>query len=234
MPDDSPLRPFAETDLQSLASRAHERIREAIVAGTLAPGQRISERGLAQALDISAQPVREALRRLEAEGMVESRPRSGTYVADLSPARLIEIGLIRAVLEGLAAALAARRATAADREALRRRLAAIGAATAGGDQAGLAAANAALHETVHAVAGSADIQRLRAGLRAYEHVTRARILAAEDEPARALDDHAAIVNAILAGDAAAAEAAMRAHTVRSLIVALPEAADPFRHWTPPA
>jgi DNA-binding GntR family transcriptional regulator len=231
VPNDSPLRPFAEADLHSLAARAHERIREAIVSGTLAPGQRISERGLAQALDISAQPVREALRQLENEGMVESRPRSGTYVADLSPARLIEIGMIRAVLEGLAAALAARRATEADRAALRRRLAAIEAATAGGDQQGLAAANAALHETVHAVAGSADIQRLRAGLRAYEHVTRARILAAEDEPARARAEHAAIVAAILAGDAAGAEAAMRAHTVRSLVVALPEAADPIRHWT---
>ncbi len=234
MPNDSPLRPFAETDLRSLAGRAYERIREAIVSGTLAPGQRISERGLAAALDISAQPVREALRQLESEGMVESRPRSGTYVADLSPARLIEIGMIRAVLEGLAAALAARRATPADQEALRRRLAAIEQATAGGDQDGLATANAALHEAVHAVAGSGDIQRLRAGLRAYDHVTRARILASEDEPARALAEHAAIVNAILAGDAAGAEAAMRAHTIRSLVVALPEAADPIRHWTPPA
>jgi DNA-binding GntR family transcriptional regulator len=142
--------------------------------------------------------------------------------------------MIRAVLEGLAAALAARRATPADHAALRRRLAAVEAATEGGDQEGLAAANGALHETVQAVAGSADIQRLREGLRAYDHLTRARILAAEDEPARALAEHAAIVNAILAGDAAAAEAAMRAHTVRSLVVALPEAADPIRHWTPPA
>jgi DNA-binding GntR family transcriptional regulator len=228
------LRPFADAELRSLAARAYERIREAIVAGTLAPGARLSERGLAAALDISAQPVREALRLLEAEGMVESRPRSGTYVADLGPARLVEIGLIRATLEGLAAALAARRATPADHLALRQRLAAILAATEGAEPAALQAANAALHEAIHAAAGSADTNRLLAGLRSYDHLTRARILAAEAEPRRALAEHRSIVAAILAGDAAAAEAAMRAHTLRSLAVAFPDAAETLQHWSPPA
>jgi DNA-binding GntR family transcriptional regulator len=234
VPDDAPLRPFVETELRSLAGRAYERIRDAIVAGALAPGQRLSERGLAAMLDVSAQPVREALRQLEAEGMVETRPRSGTYVADLSPARLVEIGMIRAALEGLAAALAATRATQADRATLRRRLAAIEAATAKGDKAALAAANAALHEALHDAAASQDIQRLRAGLRAYDHLTRARILAAADEPARALAEHRAIVEAVCAGDAAAAEAAIRAHTLRSLAIAFPDLASPLDHRTTPA
>lgn len=230
VPDDAALRPFEPEDTLSLAARAYRRIRDAIVAGSLAPGQRISERGLAAALDISAQPVREALRQLETEGMVESRPRSGTYVADLSPARLVEIGLIRATLEGLAAALAATRATAADRAALRDRLAAI---EAGGNGPALAAANAALHEALHRAASSPDIQRLRRGLRAYDHLTRARILAAADEPARARAEHAAIVAAILAGDAAGAEAAMRAHTLRSLRIAFPDTALPLNRSAPP-
>ncbi|WP_240791072.1 GntR family transcriptional regulator [Roseomonas sp. AR75] len=231
MPDDLKLRPFAGDELRSLAGRAYERIRDAIVAGTLAPGQRISERGLAATLDISAQPVRAALRQLETEGMVESRPRSGTYVADLSPARLVEIGLIRAALEGLAAALAATRATEADRAALRRCLADIEATTRQGDRAALAAANAALHEALHQAAASPDIQRLRAGLRAYDHLTRARILGTAEEPARALAEHAAIVAAVLARDPAAAEAAIRAHTLRSLAIAFPDSAATPSHWT---
>jgi len=233
VPDDTPLRPFAEADLRSLAGRAYERIRDAIVSGLLAPGERISERGLAATLDISAQPVRDALRQLEAEGMVESRPRSGTYVADLSPARLVEIGMIRATLEGLAAGLAATRATPDDRAALRDCLSAIEAATRRGDADALAGANGALHEALHRAAASPDIQRLRAGLRAYDHLTRLRILAAQDEPARALAEHRAIVEAILAGDGAASEAAMRAHTLRSLAIAFPDIALPLpRRETP--
>ena len=229
MPDDAPLRPFAQADLRSLAGRAYERIRDAIVAGQLKPGERISERGLAAMLDISAQPVREALRQLEAEGMVESRPRSGTYVADLSPGRLVEIGMIRATLEGLAAALAAGRAAPEAQARLRSCLAAIEAATRRGDADALAAANGALHEALHEAAASPDIQRLRAGLRAYDHLTRLRILAAEDEPARAHAEHPAIAEAILAGDVAAAEAAMRAHTLRSLAIAFPDTALPLPH-----
>jgi DNA-binding GntR family transcriptional regulator len=226
VPDDAPLRPVAAAELRSLSGRAHGRIRDAIVAGALAPGQRLSERGLAAMLDISAQPVREALRQLEAEGMVETRPRSGTYVADLSPARLVEIGLIRAALEGVAAALAATRAGPAARATLRLRLAAIEAATASDDRAALAAANAALHAALHDAAASPDIRRLLAGLRAYDHLTRARILAAAEEPARALAEHRAIVAAVCAGDAAAAEAAVRAHALRSLAMAFPDLAAP--------
>ncbi len=219
------LRPFAEADLRSLAARAYERIREAIVAGTLAPGARISERGLATALDISAQPVREALRRLEAEGMVESRPRSGTYVADLGQARLWEVGLIRAALEGVAAGLAARRATAGDHAALRARLLAIDLATRGGDADAVLAANEALHDAIHAAAGSADVARVHEGLRAYDHLSRHRVLATEEERALARLEHAAIVAAIIAGDAGAAESAMRAHAQRSLSVAFPDATE---------
>jgi DNA-binding GntR family transcriptional regulator len=230
MPPASPLQPFAEAELRSLADRAYERIREAIVAGTLAPGNRISERGLAAALDVSAMPVREALRRLEAEGMVETRPRSGTYVADLGPKRLAEIGLIRAALEGLAAGLAAARATEADHAALRQRLVAVEAATRTDDPAAILAANEALHAAIHAAAGSPDIARLFEGLRAYDHLTRPRVLATRAERRRALAEHTAVVAAIEAGDAAAAEAAMRAHATRSLGIGVPEAGPIINEW----
>ncbi|WP_203074116.1 GntR family transcriptional regulator [Falsiroseomonas ponticola] len=217
----SVLRPFTETDLQSLAARAYARIREAIVAGSLAPGQRISERGLAAALDISAQPVREALRRLEVEGMVETRPRSGTYVADLGRDRLFEIGLIRATLEAVSARLAAERATAADHAAMRARLEAIAGAMRSEDAAAVTLANEALHDAIHAAAASRDVTRLLEGLRAYDHLTRERILSTAEERATALAEHQAIVEAIIAGEPQAAEAAMKAHALRSLSVALP-------------
>lgn len=219
----SALRPFDDAETASLADRAYGRILEAIVGGNLPPGNRISERGLAAALDISAQPVRDALRRLEAEGLVESRPRSGTYVADLGPARLTEIGLIRVALEGVAASLAALRARTADHSALDLRLAAVRAATRADDLHAVMAANDALHDTIHAAAGSRDVARLLAGLRAYDHMTRARVLATRAERRRAQVEHTAIVAAIAAGDAPAAEAAMRGHATRSLALAIPGA-----------
>jgi DNA-binding GntR family transcriptional regulator len=224
MPASSALQPLPAEELRSIAGRAHARIRDAIVEGRLKPGERISERGLATLLEVSPMPVREALRRLEAEGMVETRPRSGTYVADLGPRRLAEIGLARAALEGVAAGLAAQRAGEGDIAAMRGALAAIRAATRAGDAESVLAANEALHAAIHAAAASADVARLLAGLRAYEHLGRPRVLATAAERRAALGEHAAIVAAIEAGDAPAAEAAMRGHAIRSLRVAIPGAA----------
>ena len=102
-----PVERLAEEDTLSLAERAYRRLRDAIVQGALAAGSRISERSLATALGISAQPVREALRRLEQDGMVVTLPRRGTVVAEFGPDRQAEMGRIRAALEGAAAALAA-------------------------------------------------------------------------------------------------------------------------------
>jgi DNA-binding GntR family transcriptional regulator len=116
-----------------LAERAYERLLAAIVDGTLAPGSKLSERSLAASLDISAQPIREALRRLEGEGMVETKPRSGTFVADLDANRLYEMGHIRAVLEGACAGFAARKAGPDDLVALRARLRTIATATRRGE-----------------------------------------------------------------------------------------------------
>lgn len=212
----------AENDLRPLADRAYERLREAIVDGLLPPGSKLSERGLAVSLGISAQPVREALRQLEAEGMVETRPRSGSFVASLDTPRLIEMGRIRAALEGAAAGLVARRARPSDVDALEGCLAAMRAATEMGDPLVLRRANEAFHDTLHAIGGNAFLIRSLHALGAYDHISRARALASENEPPQALDEHAAILAAIASGDAEAAEALMRAHTLRSLAVAFPE------------
>lgn len=221
-----PLAPLEAEELPSLADRAHARLREAIVEGLLAPGAKLSERRLAGALGVSAQPVRAALARLEAEGMVESRPRSGTFVANLDAARLAEMGRIRAALEAVAAALAARRAGPAEIAALRARLAAIEAITPHGDPAAdtaaLARANEAFHDTLHAITGNAFLIRSLQALNAYSYMGRPRILSRSDEPRLAQAEHAAILEAVAAGDAETAEARMRAHALRSLSLAYPE------------
>jgi DNA-binding GntR family transcriptional regulator len=211
------------SDLPALGERVYMILREAIVDGTLASGAKLSERTLAASLMVSPQPVREALRRLEAEGLAESRPRSGTWVAELSDDRLIEMGRIRAELEGLAAGIAAKRRSPVDQMALQARLIAVHTASASGDEEALAIANAALHDCIHAIAGNKLLTRSLQALKAYHLISTRRILVKENQIAQSLGEHTAITSAIVAGDVETAERLMRAHTLRSIKVAFPDA-----------
>ena len=91
-----------------------ENLREAIVEGKLKPGQRLMEVQLAEQLGVSRTPVREAIRKLELEGLVVMIPRKGAYVANMSLKDIIDVLEIRASLEGLAASLASERITGDD------------------------------------------------------------------------------------------------------------------------
>ena len=91
-----------------------ENLREAILEGELKPGQRLMEVQLAEQLGVSRTPVREAIRKLELEGLVIMLPRKGAYVANMSLKDIIDVLEIRASLEGLAASLAAQRMSSDD------------------------------------------------------------------------------------------------------------------------
>lgn len=95
-----------------------EYLRESILKGKLEPAQRLMEVQLAEQLGVSRTPVREAIRKLELEGLVVMLPRKGAYVADVSLKDIIEVLEIRAALEGLAASVAAERMTDEDLEKL--------------------------------------------------------------------------------------------------------------------
>lgn len=94
-------------------------MREAIINGDFKPGQRLMEVQLADQMGVSRTPVREAIRKLELEGLVVMVPRKGAYVAGLSSEDVKEVLEIRAVLEGLAASLAAKQATKSEVEDLK-------------------------------------------------------------------------------------------------------------------
>lgn len=91
-----------------------ETLREAILEGKLKPGERVMEVQLADQLGVSRTPVREAIRKLELEGLLEMVPRKGAYVADVSLDDVINVLEVRASLEGLAASLGASRRTNED------------------------------------------------------------------------------------------------------------------------
>jgi DNA-binding GntR family transcriptional regulator len=96
-------------DYKPLRDIVFENLREAILEGKLEPGQRLMEVQLAEQLGVSRTPVREAIRKLELEGLVIMLPRKGAYVANVSLKDIIDVLEIRASLEGLAAFLAAER-----------------------------------------------------------------------------------------------------------------------------
>lgn len=109
----------------SLAERAYRAIRDRLVMLDIRPGAPINEEQLGQLLGVGRTPVREALKRLQYERLITTYPRRGTFATEVNITDLAHISEVRQELEPLAAAQAARRATAADRAtltALRRRL----------------------------------------------------------------------------------------------------------------
>lgn len=103
------FKDFKIQNYQPLRDLVFEYLRNAILIGKLKPGQRLMEVKLAEELGVSRTPVREAIRKLELEGLVLMEVRKGAYVADVSIKDTIDVLEVRSVIEGLAASLAAKR-----------------------------------------------------------------------------------------------------------------------------
>lgn len=98
-------------DYKPLREVIFNTLREAIIIGELRPGERLMEVQLAEKMGVSRTPVREAIRKLELEGLVDMIPRKGAHVAELSVKDIMDVLEVRASLDGLATALAAERIT---------------------------------------------------------------------------------------------------------------------------
>lgn len=183
-------------------------ILSAIEDGTYRPGNRLVESELAERLGVSRTPIREALQRLETQGVLIRDGRS-LIVASLDHNQLAELYTVRAELEALAARLAARHATPEEVRVLGQMIASDRAAMA--DPEALAQANRRFHHQIHLASHNRYlVQQLDMLHRSMALMARTT-LAAEGRAPRALDEHQAIVDAITAGDGEAAAAALRAH-----------------------
>ncbi len=105
------LKPIVDEQRFQVRDKVYERLRQAIFKGVLKPGERLVERKLAERLGVSRTPVREAIRMLEYEKLVYHKPHVGAVVAEIKDSEVLEIYRIRAVLEGLAARMAAEKIT---------------------------------------------------------------------------------------------------------------------------
>lgn len=109
-------------DYKPLREVIFNTLREAIIVGELKPGERLMEVQLADKMGVSRTPVREAIRKLELEGLVEMLPRKGAHVADLSVKDIMDVLEVRATLDGLASSLSASRITDDEIKELRHHL----------------------------------------------------------------------------------------------------------------
>ncbi len=188
-----------------------QKLAEEIVAGRLMPGTPLEEIPLAAAHGVSRTPVREALRRLESSGLVETRPRRGAVVARPEPRRLREMFAVMAELEALAAAGCARAMRPAERrelEALHKRMAAM---VRGGELLAYRAANVAFHQALYAGAHNGYLAEIAQDTRRRLAPFRAAQLEAGGRLRQSHEEHGAIVTAILRGDGEAAARLMREH-----------------------
>ncbi len=196
-----------------MAKDAYSLILEAIEAGVFKPGDRLVESELADRFGVSRTPVREALQRLETQGMLARDGRS-LIVASLDHNQLAELYAVRTELEGLAARLAARHATEEECRVLRS-MVTEDRALLGGDPRALSRANKRFHRQIHLASHNRFlIQQLDLVHRAMALMATTSF-AAEGRDAPALAEHEKIVAAIEARDGEAAYQALKTHISRA-------------------
>lgn len=189
-----------------------EELRRQILDGTLAPGARLVEDRVAEVLGVSRNPVREALRALEAEGFVEIVPRRGAVVATYTEEEMEDAYEVGLALETVAARLAARRSDAAGAAKLRAVVADAALAVEAGDVAAIARFNSLFHAIVVELANSSTLRGalnvVRGRHPGFVHVgppatARLEWLFGQKDGERAVDsveEHRALANAIAAND----------------------------------
>jgi DNA-binding GntR family transcriptional regulator len=208
----SPIR------VESVVTLAYEQLRALIMAGDLAPGSRLAQAELAERLGISRTPVREALRRLAGEGLVEFHPNRGFWTADLGLEAVLRRLEVRLLLEPGIAALAAERRSDDDLPALEETIVDEAAAS---EAAGAHDASRQFHVLLSRATGNVELERTLESLWIVEVGRRlmARRAAVEDWRQRDVEEHRGILAAVAAGASETAADLMERHVRGAL-----------RHW----
>lgn len=192
-------------DYKPLRDVVFENLREAILEGKLRPGQRLMEVQLAEQLGVSRTPVREAIRKLELEGLVVMLPRKGAYVANMSLKDIIDVLEVRASLEGLSASLAAERISEEGIEELKRIFEEFNTSTIEADIDTLLKKDVEFHECIFKATNNKKLHQLINTL--WEQVYRFRVtyISDYDSSVSIIEEHKNILDAIISGDSELAQ-----------------------------
>ncbi|MGH3497247.1 MAG: GntR family transcriptional regulator [Nocardioidaceae bacterium] len=196
-----------------LRHQVQDALVELIISRVLTPGQHLVETDLARRLQVSRQPVREALQALHGDGWVDLRPGMGAFVHAPTEEEVDAVFAVRPVLESESARLAARNATPEVVKDLRGLCRVGRTALASGDDVGVVTANAALHRQVTALAANSALSRIIDSLDRqirwyFTPIVRTRGQGSWDE-------HDQLIDALSRHDETAASDVMRTHTERS-------------------
>lgn len=201
------------------ATELYQELRRAILDGELAPRQRLVEREIARKYSVSRTPVREAIHRLEMEGLVESSSR-GAAVIDIGAAQLSELCSVRESLEGFAARLAASSASDLDISTLHALHDAAEDAVGAEDVAKQIDLNHVFHETIWHSTRNRYLMRQLGIIRDLIERRGRTTLSTGDRQREALDEHRAIMDAIARRDPIAAEEAAEHHFRAAMLARL--------------
>jgi DNA-binding GntR family transcriptional regulator len=198
------------------ADAVYSTLRHCIVLGDLAPGARLLSDGLATSLGVSRTPVREALRKLEAEGLVEASPRLGLVVREISETDLSEIFAVREALEAAAARLAAENGTSVEVANIRELLEDMDAASQRGELELFRDLTAEFHLSVCRASHNGRLFRMLKDLQDQVRHLKTSTLFIEGRALEALQEHRDLLAALEARDPERAEAIARAHRRKTL------------------
>ncbi len=203
---------------ESVVDQTVNRIRQSIRIGDFVPGQRLVAAEISEELSASVSAVREALTRLAGEGLIDIQPHRGAVVRPQTREDIIEIFELREVIEGLAARLAAQAVATGTRTTTELKYAANQCREHAEkvEYIEYALANHAFHDAIYALAGKTRVTRLAEQLSVQIDRLNNRRLARISVLQQSSIEHEAILTAIISGNEAAAEAAMRQHVRTSM------------------
>lgn len=199
----------------NLVEQVRDAILEEIASGQFAPGDRIIQEQIAQALGVSRQPVQQALLLLRNQGVLQDAPGRGLIVAPLDPLHVRHMYDMRAVIEGLAARRAAEHNADRAAKAGPALIDAGRRAVAAGSVARMIAADMRFHEFLYGLSGNPLIAPALLTHLTYTQRVMGEVLTRDEEPRDIWDQHAAILAAVAAGQGDQAEALVRSHITQA-------------------
>lgn len=186
-------------------------LRKAILIGELKPGERLMEIHLAEKIGVSRTPIREAIHKLELEGLVTMLPRRGAMVAEISERGLRDVLEVRRALDTFCAELAAERITDEEKEALSKACEAFEEAVKTGDATVIARADVDFHDIIVGATGNERLVALLNNLAEQIYRYRFEYIKDDTQHPRLVNEHRLLMNAILRNDSFEAGRAAREH-----------------------
>ncbi|MTI82108.1 MAG: GntR family transcriptional regulator [Firmicutes bacterium] len=190
------LVPIKLDNYKPLREIVFETLREAIIKGNLNPGERLMEIQLAEEMGVSRTPVREAIRKLELDGLVVMVPRKGAYVAGISMKDIVDVLEVRAALDALAARLAAERITDDELDKLEKSIVSISEVSDGKNLDEVVARDTGFHETIYEASRNKKLVQFITHLKEQLQRFRSTSLSIPGRTKEALEEHKQIVEAL--------------------------------------